>query len=82
MKAEKGPVSSAPPKRFSKEMARQLIVDHELDFLDHCQLVVVYAEKVDGSIVWDGPRVVVTIRQQAAAARIAKRRGVKTGGST
>jgi hypothetical protein len=74
-------MASLAPKHFSKERALQLLVDHELDFLDLCRLVSVYAERIDGSVVWDSPRVVVNIRQPAAAARIARRRGVKCGGS-
>lgn len=45
-------------------------------FLDLCQLVLMFARKVDGSIQWDHPRCVVNIRQRAAARRLARKRGV------
>lgn len=46
-------------------------------FIDLCELVILFAEDVDGSIKFDHPRVVVWIRQRVAAARIAKKRGVE-----
>lgn len=46
-------------------------------FLDLCELVLMFAARVNGSIKWDHPRCVVDIRQRAAAARIAKKRGVE-----
>jgi hypothetical protein len=46
-------------------------------FLDLCELVLMLAEEIDGSIKWDHPRVVVHVRQRAAAERSAKRRGVE-----
>lgn len=44
-------------------------------FLDLCELVLMLAEKIDGSVKWDHPRVVVHVRQRASAVREAKRRG-------
>lgn len=46
-------------------------------FLDLCELLLLHAEAVEGSIKWDHPRVVVHIRQRTAALRQAKKRGVK-----
>lgn len=46
-------------------------------FLDLCELVLLLAEEMGGSIQWDHPRVVVHIRQRTAALRQAKRRGVR-----
>lgn len=46
-------------------------------FLDLCELVLMLAAEIDGSIKWDHPRCVVHIRQRAAAAKIAKNRGVE-----
>lgn len=57
------------PKRFSPEMAEQLLHDHELDFLDLCQLLLVFAQKVEGDIKWDHPRLVVWIRARARKPR-------------
>jgi hypothetical protein len=45
-------------------------------FLDLCELVLMHAAEVEGSIRWDHPRVVVFIRQRLTALRQAKRRGV------
>jgi hypothetical protein len=45
-------------------------------FLDLCELVLMLAEEIDGSIKWDHPRVVVHVRQRVAAERSAKRRGI------
>ena len=46
-------------------------------FLDLCQLVLMLARKVDGSIKWDHWRCTVHIRQRQAALRNAKRRGIE-----
>lgn len=55
---------------LNRERARQLIVEHELDFSDLCALVLAYSEKCDGMLKWTGPRVVVHIER-------AKRQGGK-----
>jgi hypothetical protein len=44
-------------------------------FLDLCELVLMFAADVQGSVEWDHPRVVVKIRQRVAALKLAKRRG-------
>lgn len=46
-------------------------------FLDLCELLLMLSERIDGSIEWDHPRVLVKVRQKVVATRIAKRRGVK-----
>lgn len=46
-------------------------------FLDLCELLLMLAEDIDGSIDWDHPRVKVTIRGRVAAARIAQKRDVE-----
>lgn len=46
-------------------------------FLDLCELTLMLAAEIDGSIKWDHPRVVIHIRQRQTAARIAKKRGVE-----
>ena len=38
-------------------------------FLDLCELVLMLSERIDGSIKWEHPRVVVHIKQRAAAER-------------
>lgn len=45
-------------------------------FLDLCELTLMLAAEIDGSIKWDHPRVVVHVRQRKTAANIAKKRGV------
>jgi hypothetical protein len=55
----------------------QLKASKNSAFLDLCELVLMYAAEVDGSIKWDHPRVVLHIRQRLTATRIAKRRGVE-----
>lgn len=43
-------------------------------FLDLCEMVLMVAERIDGSLEWDHPRVVVYIRQKRSAEKIRKRR--------
>ena len=46
-------------------------------FLDLCELVLLLAEEMGGSVKWDHPRVVVHIRQRTEALRQAKRQGIQ-----
>ena len=46
-------------------------------FLDLCELVLMFAAEVQGSVKWDHPRAVIHIRQRVTAANIAKKRGVE-----
>jgi hypothetical protein len=46
-------------------------------FLDLCEMLLMVSDHIEGSIMWDHPRVVVKVRQIVAAKRIAKRRGVE-----
>lgn len=46
-------------------------------FLDLCELLLMLSKRMEGSVEWDHPRVVVKVRQKAVAERIAKKRGVK-----
>lgn len=46
-------------------------------FLDLCELTLMLAAEIDGSIKWDHPRAVIHIRQRKTAANIAKKRGVQ-----
>jgi len=45
-------------------------------FLDLCELTLMLAEDIGGSVKWDHPRVVIHVRQRTTALREAKKRGM------
>lgn len=47
---------------FTEEQALQFIAEHELTFLDLCELVLAMSTKVRGMIKWNHPRCVVHIK--------------------
>jgi hypothetical protein len=59
-----------------RPVLEQLLAQGQSVFLDLCELLLMLSDDIEGSVEWDHPRVVVKVRQIAAANRIAKRRGV------
>lgn len=64
-------------KRLAPVLAGLRAVEGHSVFFDLCEMLLMLSDDVTGSIEWDHPRVLVKIRQVAAARRIAKNRGVQ-----
>ena len=57
-------------RTVTREQALQLIYDYELDFLDLCRLVTAYAERIDGGLKIESPRVNVHIKTPEGERRV------------